>query len=96
MTSQGPVRAIQMDMPRERWEEYRQGYRCIKCHAAQQSAFPEECVEWYCRFRMREHQLEVIEFEHRGEMEPWPQPELDEREREAWTPRNGIWVPGKE
>lgn len=96
MTSAGPRRAVQMDMPAERFEEYRQGYRCLKCHAAQETAFPEECVEWYCRFNMREHQTRLIELEFRGVKEPWPEPGLDEvREREAWRPRQGIWVPGE-
>lgn len=95
MTREGPVHAVQMDMPRERFEEYRQGYRCMRCHAAQESAFPERCLEWYCRFPIAEQQLRLIEFEHRGEKEPWPTAELD-REQEDWTPRNGVWVPGQE
>lgn len=95
MTSGGPVRAVQIDMTRERFEEYRQGYRCMKCHAAQESAFPERCLEWYCRFPIAEHQLGLIEFEHRGEKEPWPTAAID-REQEDWQPRSGIWVPGQE
>jgi hypothetical protein len=96
MTSEGPMHGIQIDMPRERFEEYRQGYRCMKCHAAQESAFPERCLEWYCRFPIAEHQLRLIEFEHRGEKETWSTGEDDDREREGWTPRASIWVPGQE
>lgn len=85
-------------------EEYRSGYRCLRCHGAQSEPFPEVCEvrdirggDWRCGFRIRDNQLRYLEAEFRGSHRYGPTPDHlleDEREREAWTKRSGIWVPG--
>lgn len=52
--------------------EYRAGWRCLMCHAAQQEAFPTECVEWYCRYPISRRQSEDLAREYEGEHDPWP------------------------
>jgi hypothetical protein len=85
------VRGIEMTVDPETFEQYRQGYRCIECHhAPQPEAFPVECVEPYCRFRMRELQMRKIEAEYE-EVELWPErePTVDSK---LWTPPGaGLW-----
>lgn len=80
----------------ERLEEYRQGYRCLMCHAAQESAFPERCIEWYCRYPIRKRQSGDFTLEFEGEYDPWPthreEPEPDPSP--GWsTTGSGIVVP---
>lgn len=85
-------------------EQYRQGYRCLRCHHVQSVAFPEECEArdktvggtWKCGFRMRDDQIRFLEAEHQGEHRYGPTPLSafdDEREREAWVPKTGIYLP---
>lgn len=62
----------------ERLDEYRHGYRCLMCHAAQKEAFPAECVEWYCRYPMRDRQADDFAREYQGEHDPWPTHRADE------------------
>lgn len=71
----------------ETFEQFRTGYRCLKCYAAQEHAWPEECVEPYCRFPIREKQADLIEFEFRGEETLWP-------DREPMDNPSGMWLPG--
>jgi hypothetical protein len=85
-------------------EQYRQGYRCLQCHGVQDEPFPEVCKSrdvkggsWACGYRMRDEQAARFEREYGGEGYWGPTPYEafdDEREREAWTPKSGIWVPG--
>lgn len=100
--------ALLATMSPERFEEYRAGYRCMRCHAAQDEAFPEVCKERYrdvphpsdcrcgvcgCGFPMRAEQLRRIEHEHKGEETLWPDRSPD-WEYEEWHARRGIWLPG--
>jgi hypothetical protein len=84
--------------------QYQAGYRCLKCHGVQDEPFPEVCKvkdvrggTWACGYRMRDRQ--ATDFANsRGEGYWGPTPLSvfdDERERERWTPRSGIWVPGQ-
>lgn len=61
-----------LTVPPERLGEYRHGWRCLMCHAAQETAFPERCVEWYCRYPMRDRQADDFAREYQGEHDPWP------------------------
>ncbi len=102
-------RGLLATMSPERFEEYRQGYRCINCHAAQDEPFPEVCKVVYrdmahhpdscrcgkcrCGFPMRREQARQVEREYRGRETLWPDRGPDV-EREQWRARNGIWLPG--
>lgn len=55
----------------ETLEQFRTGYRCMWCMAAQQEPFPERCIEPYCLAPIRLKQMERFEFEFRGENDPW-------------------------
>jgi hypothetical protein len=88
---------------RETIEQYRQGYRCLACHGVQDEPFPEVCKSrdvkggtWACGYRMRDDQARRFEAEYGGEGYWGPTP-LDvfeeEREREAWVPKDGIYLP---
>lgn len=80
---------VHLTVDPETFEQFRTGYRCLKCYAAQDSAFPERCIEWYCRFPIREKQADLIHFEYRGEEELWP-------DREPMDNPSGMWLPGQE
>ena len=87
-------------VPPEIFEQYRAGWRCLACHhAPQPEAFPEHCMESYCRFEMRRDQLSYLEFEYRGEETLWPDRSDDlayqeeQYEREAFVRSTGIIVP---
>jgi hypothetical protein len=96
------VLGINKVVPAEIFEQYRQGYRCLRCdHAPQEEPLPKHCIEPYCRYEMRKYQLQDLEFQDRGSQRygPTPLDEIDdmygdEREREHWHPKTGIWVPG--
>ena len=96
------VRGVNKAVPEEVFEQYRQGYRCFACdHAPQPEPFPNACVEPYCRYPMKRDQLRDLEFHDRGSRRYGPTPfdEIDdmfgeERERESFKKRTGIWLPG--
>jgi hypothetical protein len=75
----------------EQFEQYRTGYRCWKCHAAQTEPFPRECVEWYCRYPMRERQTELIEREV-SHADATIDPDSDQDRRDGLRER-GVWLP---
>jgi hypothetical protein len=89
-----------------RLEEFRQGYRCIACLGVQSVPFPAVCEQVWraspgfpesrCGFEIRDRQMEVFNFKFEGYEDLWPNRKGldDEREREQWEPRNGIWLPG--
>ena len=68
----------------ERLEEYRQGYRCLMCHAAQEQAFPDHCIEWYCRYPMKDRQSEDFQTQYQGEHDPWPTHRAEPDEPDGW------------
>ena len=64
-------------------EQFRQGYRCVKCYAVQSVAFPEVCEEVYkdgggCGYPMRAEQMWFLEREYRGEEPLWPNRQSEE------------------
>ena len=87
-----PVRSVDITIPPETLDEYRCGYRCLACHAAQESAFPEACIEPYCRFPMKRDQMQLFESQFRGEESLWPTREDDEDPDERRT-QSGIYLP---
>jgi hypothetical protein len=97
-----PVLGVNKAVPPETFEEYRLGYRCLACdHGQQPEPFPDNCVEPYCRYPMKTDQLRDLERQDRGTRRygPTPLSEVDEmfgdeRERERFKPRSGIWLPG--
>ena len=96
------VRGVNKVVSKETFEQYRQGYRCFACdHAPQPEAFPEECVEPYCRYPMKKDQLLDLEFHVQGEMRygPTPWDEVDEMfaeedERKKYEQGASLWLPG--
>jgi len=94
------VRGNDITIPPDQLAEFKDGYRCIKCLAAQivggmPVAFPENCIEPYCGFPMRAEQPKVFEQQYEGEEELWPEDRFgdpDEYEREQARER-GIWLP---
>lgn len=86
------------------FEQYRSGYRCLRCHHVQEEAFPEVCEmrdtspggTWRCGFRIRDDQLRMLEVEYQGEHRygPTPLSEMEEQwEEDDWKPKTGIWLP---
>ena len=78
---------VHLTVDKEVFEQFRTGYRCLKCYAAQDEPFPEKCIEWYCGFRMRDLQGDLIHQEYKGEEELWP-------DREPAENPGGLWLPG--
>ena len=77
----------------EQFEQYREGRRCLRCHALQEEPFPKECIEPFCSFRIRDDQLRYLENEHRGTHRYGPSDDEYDDEAEIWTPNGGIRVP---
>jgi hypothetical protein len=85
--------------------QYQSGYRCLKCHGVVDQPFPEVCPAedktrpngWKCGYRMRDRQAaDFAGTRGEGYWGPTPLSHFDdERERERWTPKSGIWVPGQ-
>lgn len=69
---------VEIEVPEEIWEQYRTGYRCLWCHAAQQEPFPKQCIEPYCLAPIRARQLERLEFEHRKNEGDWHERDEDD------------------
>ena len=100
-----PRSGINLALPADRVEEYRQGYRCVKCHGVQSEAFPEVCEAadrspggtWKCGFRMRDDQVRILEAQHQGEQYYGPtplEPYREQWEREDWVKKEGrVWIP---
>ena len=89
-------RGINWMLTDEELSQVKQGYRCLNCMEPFEQAFPEKCN--VCGFLVRENQSFELLRQHQGEIDSetdqWKQ--LDEqREREAFKPRSGIWVPGQ-
>lgn len=90
---------VNMVVSPEVFEQYRTGYRCLRCHAVQDEPFPEVCIEashpdGICRYPIRERQAAELAKEHRGEERYGPSPLEFDDERDEWAERNGIWLPG--
>lgn len=88
----------------ERFEDYRQGYRCLRCHERQDEPFPKVCKahfrgadwEWRCGYEMRANQARDFANEA-DEARYGPSPVDDhDYDRELWAPSGNsrIWVPG--
>lgn len=101
-----PRRGVNVVVGEDVVEQYRTGYRCLRCHGIQDEPFPEVCKArdltgtWRCGFEMRDNQIRFLENEHRGSEWYGPSPDLrdvwdDQDERENFQKRTGIWVPGK-
>ena len=88
-----PRRGVNIAVTDEQFEQYRQGYRCIRCHGVQPEPFPAECVEPFCKFRIKDDQIRFLESEFRGEHRYGPSPVEVDHEKEDWKPRSGIWLP---
>jgi hypothetical protein len=63
-------------LPAAEVEQIRQGYTCIKCLEAYDTAFPDECA--VCKFPMRERQLSEFTKDFRGDVAYGPSTSLDE------------------
>lgn len=90
------VRGVTMTIGPEVFEQYRTGYRCLKCHHfPQPEPFPNECCEPYCRFQMKREQLALLEFQDRGESDLVPDPaQADYHERRKRLLENDdLWLP---
>ena len=78
---------VKVTVDPETYEQFRTGYRCLKCYAAQDEPFPEKCIEWYCGFPIRDRQMDLLGFEYQGEEQLWP-------DREPMEKPSGLWLPG--
>lgn len=89
------VRGANMTVTPEVFEQYRLGYRCLACfHFPQPEAFPERCCEPYCRFPMKRDQLQLLEYEHRGDVDLWPtHADEDDERRERLENDHDMWLP---
>jgi len=103
LTEEGWVRPMKMTLSPEQFEQFRAGYRCPRCFSVQSTAFPEECETIWrdtgepCGFRIKDKLNDWLDFEFRGEETLWPDREDaldDDRERESFRKRTGIWLPG--
>ena len=90
------ARGINWQLTPEEYQQVSEGYRCLSCMEPFEAAFPEKCP--LCGFHVRENQTFELARQHQGERDVGPSPEwraLDEqRERESWKKRTGIWLPG--
>ena len=92
------MHGISWGLPADEVERIRQGYKCIACMEPFETAFPERCN--FCGYAVAADQVRRFGVEYAGEKRygPTPLSEVDEmfgdeRERESWKPRSGIWVP---
>lgn len=74
-----------------------QGYLCANCGEwPLPEAFPKHCP--ICQFNVRDEQTNLLVREHQGTRDMGPSPAMkaleEEREREAWIPATGVWLPG--
>lgn len=80
------------------FQAMRDGFMCHECTEwPLPQAFPERCPT--CGFEVAKYQTELLARDHQGEIdvsEPSPNMRavMEEREREAFRKRAGIWVPG--
>ena len=99
---------VKITVSPEIFEQYRSGYRCIRCHAVQDEPFPEVCQEVYkdrphpepcmcghcrCGFQMRAKQMERLTFEFQGEENLWPDRDDDEERARFELEKQGVWLP---
>lgn len=98
-TKQGEVvSGVDITIPPELLDEYREGYRCLACHAVQRAgdgmpvAFPEACVEPYCRYPMKDEQPKRFEHQFQGHEELWPEDRFEDIDMERRS-QSGIWLP---
>lgn len=96
----GPRQSANVVVSPERFEEYRTGYRCLRCHEVQDEPFPAVCRahfrwadgEWRCGYEMRREQLAHLEAET-TEQRYGPSPDDFDYEQELWEPKTGIYLP---
>lgn len=90
------ARGINWQLSEEEFHQVESGYRCLNCMEPFSSAFPEKCP--LCGFHVRAQQTFELQRQHQGEERYGYSPEYErleeEREREAFKPRSGIWLPG--
>lgn len=56
------VTDVMLQVPLDYIEQYRQGYRCLRCHHAQSQPFPEVCEEHpdVCNYRIADEQTDYF------------------------------------
>ena len=80
-----------------------EGYMCLECGEywgigipSPQPPFPEQCL--LCGFHVKRDQIMLLNREHQGERDMGMSPAMreleEEREREMWKQKTGIWLPG--
>ncbi len=90
-----PCRVINWPVSEEEHEQIRHGYRCLNCMEPFEAPFPQACG--VCGFLVADNQSRELYRQHQGSHRYGPTPDSvfdDEREREAWVPKNYIWTPG--
>ena len=99
-------RDVNITFSEEQYREMVQGYRCCRCLAHVNEAFPETCGFPGCDgypdgFPMRERQREVMEREFDGH--EWigisretHEQEMNELDADTYKHKPHIWVPGKD
>lgn len=91
-----PRCGVRWALTEEEHGQVRSGYRCLQCMGVQEEPFPEVCEEPFCDFEIRKYQLARYEREYEGERWYGPTPDSvfdEERERERWLRRKGVWLP---
>lgn len=80
-------------------QEFREGYRCALpphgCGAAQETAFPDKCIEPYCNFNLRDNLGRWFERVFAGEEDLWPDRQQDDplEQHEFYASKAGIVLP---
>jgi hypothetical protein len=96
--------SINWTLAPETIQEFREGYRCALpphgCGAAQETAFPEKCIEPYCNFNLKRDLAGWLESVYAGDEDLWPGRDEDAAERdyereqnEYYARRAGIILP---
>lgn len=79
--------------------EFREGYRCALpphgCGAAQETAFPDKCIEPYCNFNLRRDLASWFERVFAGDEELWPDVEQEDpmSQHRFYANKAGIVLP---
>ena len=89
-------RGINWNLTPEEDRQVREGYRCLHCMEPFEAAFPDKCS--LCGFHVKSQQSFEYVRGKQGDLAAGPSPAMkaldEEREREAFRARSGIWVPG--
>lgn len=100
------TRDVNITWTEQDYREFVQGYRCVRCYAHVDNAFPEHCPTPYCDgypdgFPMKERQSRVLEeefdgFEWIGLSRSTFERMQNEAEPKTTKGQSQIWVPGKD